>query len=87
MKYNDISGSKKINIYSSAFIQLWYLAVLFYYIETIFYIVLGEFLGYFLCTIILGRLWFVTNQILRCCHKIEGEWTFLMAVTGEGRCR
>ena len=37
-----------------------------------------------MCTIILGRLWFVTNQILRCCHKIEGEWTFLMAVTGGG---
>ena len=24
---------------------------------------------------------------LRCCHKIESEHTFLMAVTGEGQCR
>ena len=28
--------------------------------------------------------WFLTNQTLRCCHKIENEPTFQMAVTGEG---
>ena len=33
------------------------------------------------------RPWFLTNQILRCCHKKEGEGIFLMAVTGEGQCR
>ena len=30
---------------------------------------------------------FVTNQIFRCCIKIEGEHTFLMAATGEGQYR